>query len=598
MSVRPGTAARPGEIDRLITEAVALQSRGRIEEAARVYERVLKLDSGVFPALHNLGVIRIQQGRPDAARPLLRKAVNRDPGSADAHNNLGNALQMLGAHAEAVGRYEKALRLKPDHAGALGNLAIAYQAIGRRDEAVRLFERACAAAPESAGAWLNLARSLRSLDRNEEALAAADRALALQPDHAEALILSGIALEATGRPEAAIVRLQRVLAADPDNTEALVVLAGALRTAGRFAEARDALEKTVRLAPTTTRYVFKLAEVTPFTPDTPLLAAMETQRRALGPDAQEDAMYLDFALGKAYAELGRHLQSFAHVLEANRRKRRLVAYDEAATLAAIDRNATVFTAPVMAQHADAGDPSEVPVFIVGMPRSGTTLIEQILASHPAIFGAGELPYLETAIAAAAAPGPAPDWTAERLRRLARTYLGRVQPLAPAAQRITDKMPANFQHLGLIHLAFPNARIIHARRDPVDTCLSCFFILFGSEGQSFSYDLAELGRYYRAYDRVMAHWRAILPPRVLIEVQYEDVVADLDREARRIVAHCGLPWDEACLAFHETERPVRTASLNQVRQPIYSSSIGRWRRYGRMLAPLFDALELDMPEEGG
>jgi Sulfotransferase family len=224
-------------------------------------------------------------------------------------------------------------------------------------------------------------------------------------------------------------------------------------------------------------------------------------------------------------------------------------------------------------------------------RSGTTLIEQILASHPKMFGAGELRHLS--LLAASLPGfpeIVPYLSAERLRQLGTSYVDAVGAMAPDAERVTDKMPGNFALAGLIHLALPNARIIHMRRDPIDTCLSCFSILF-TNGQPYSYDLAELGRYYRAYEELMEHWRSVLPAGVMLEVRYEDVVSDLEQQARRVVAHCGLEWDDACLGFHEARRTVRTASAAQVREPIYRSSMGRWRPYKELLRPLITELGL-------
>jgi hypothetical protein len=242
----------------------------------------------------------------------------------------------------------------------------------------------------------------------------------------------------------------------------------------------------------------------------------------------------------------------------------------------------------------------VPLFILGMPRSGTTLVEQILASHSEVFGAGELRTFERSVGGLDGPDGAPasfpegvaSLSAEQFRRLGAIYVEGVAPMA-SAQRITDKMPLNFLFIGLIHLALPNARIIHTRRDPVDTCLSCFSTLFTGEHR-VAYELGELGRYYRAYERLMAHWRGVLPMGVMLEVTYEDLVADFDREARRIVAHCGLEWEDACFDFHLTRRPVRTASAAQVRQPIYKSSVGRWRPYKHLLRPLLEALAVDLP----
>lgn len=227
-----------------------------------------------------------------------------------------------------------------------------------------------------------------------------------------------------------------------------------------------------------------------------------------------------------------------------------------------------------------------------MPRSGTTLIEQIIASHPHVYGAGEREDFQTAVFAVSGRTDYPELTADltpsQLGALGAAYIARVTASAPSCERFTDKLPANFAYAGLMHLALPNARIIHVRRDPIDTCLSCYATAFRSS-QKFSYDLGEIGRFYRAYDKLMAHWRDVLPANVMLEVQYEDVVADLEGQARRLIAHCGLEWDDACRAFHATERPVRTASAAQVRQPIYRSSVGRWRAYREQLQPLFDAL---------
>jgi hypothetical protein len=266
-------------------------------------------------------------------------------------------------------------------------------------------------------------------------------------------------------------------------------------------------------------------------------------------------------------------------------------------LSDLERIRLVFDEKLMRAGKRRGNPSYLPVFIVGMPRSGTSLIEQMLASHPKVFGAGELTTFHNAVCELAEPGgaslPFPELLLSlpkhRLRALGDRYLGAVKVLAPAAARITDKMPGNFRYAGLIHLVLPNARIIHSRRDPIDTCPSCFSIQFTAGGSEYSYDLGELGRCYRAYEELMAHWRKVLPSGVMIDVQYEDLVQNPEREARRMVAHCGLDWDKRCLDVQSTERPVRTASAAQVRQPLYRSSIGRWRPGQEILQSLLDGL---------
>jgi hypothetical protein len=268
-------------------------------------------------------------------------------------------------------------------------------------------------------------------------------------------------------------------------------------------------------------------------------------------------------------------------------------------LGEIDRAQQVFSSEFMRAARNTGEPSAKPIFIIGMPRSGTTLIEQILASHPKVFGAGELTSFERAVGdisstihqAPAYPEIALHMSREHFQELGRRYLDAIRQLAPAASHVTDKMPLNFVFVGLIHLALPDATIIHTVRDPADTCISCFSRLF-TEGNFQTYELRELARYYRRYEGLMAHWHRVLPPGRILDVNYEDTVADVEGVTRRILSHCGLPWDERCLDFHRTERAVRTSSATQVRKPIYTGSVGRRHVYGPLLEPLLE--ELAMP----
>jgi hypothetical protein len=267
-----------------------------------------------------------------------------------------------------------------------------------------------------------------------------------------------------------------------------------------------------------------------------------------------------------------------------------VRYDEAAELSSFAAIAKRFTPEAMQALQGSGDPSELPVFVVGMPRSGSTLVEQILAAHPKVLGAGELGDFGVAAAGGYAHSSRTAFalTAEGVRGIGARYAQKLRTLAPQAERIADKQPANFMFVGLIHLALPRARIVHVRRDPRDTCLSCYAQALTS-AIPYSGDLGELGRYYRAYEKLMAHWRAVLPPGAMLEIDYEDIVGDFATQARRLVEFCGLEWDERCLDFHTVERPVFTASAYQVRRPLYAGSIGRWRHYQEWLGPLFEAL---------
>ncbi len=342
---------------------------------------------------------------------------------------------------------------------------------------------------------------------------------------------------------------------------------------------------------------YNCADLKTFARDDADLAALEALAAAGNRLAPAKRVFVHFALGKALDDIGEHDRAFGHFRLGNALKRREVQYDESAHQLGFRRLIEQYHHAPLQGIAAAGDPSPLPIFVVGMPRSGSTLVEQILASHRQVHAAGELQNLSRVIAAAAnsksEPIPIPSCVtqpdAEGLRQIGQAYLASLPPLAAGKRRITDKLPTNFLHVGLIRLILPNARIIHTLRDPVDTCLSCYSKLF-SHGVPFSFDLEELGADYRQYHELMAHWRSVLPPGAMCEVRYEDVVDDLEGQARRLLDYCGLPWDASCLTFHKTERPIATASQVQVRRPVYRSSLSRWRRYEAHLKPLLVEIE--------
>ena len=412
---------------------------------------------------------------------------------------------------------------------------------------------------------------MKRSNRSPEALADCDRAIALNPESAEAHGTKGLILTRLGRIEQGVA----------------------------------SIETAIQYGPNPSLYA-RLAFSTHMRRDHSLAAmeALAEQTDALPLDQRAD---LHFALGKTNDDLGEWETSFRHFLAANAARRAQRPYDEAATMALFIAMETRFSRDVVRIHAGEGQHSTKPVFIVGMPRSGTSLAEQILASHPVVYGAGERDDFEreaVRLAETRATGSGGEALAKivangLLGELGAAYLARLEANALEAGRIIDKMPLNFHFLGLIHLALPGARIIHMRRDPADTCLSCFFQNFG-ERLDWAFDLAEIGRYFRAYERLMAHWRSALPEGVMLEMRYEDLVADLEGQTRRMLDHCGLDWDPRCLDFHRTERSVRTASAVQVRQPIYQSSVKRWRAYERWLGPLLAELQPSMEayEPGG
>ena len=393
-------------------------------------------------------------------------------------------------------------------------------------------------------------------------------------------------------------RFRHALTLKPDLADAHNNLGNVLKELGRLDDARESYSQALALDPSATGVYVNYADSVTFTADNPHLKAMRSLRDGTSPLSDTDRLQLDFALAKAHADLGDHRSSFPRLQSGNALKRRRVAYDEGAALALLDRIEAVFTAELIRdkQALGDGDRSDAPIFVIGMPRSGSTLVEQILASHPQVHGAGEVAAYNDVMNEVRGPGATPASFPEfvpaldtgAITRIGARYVAELRKLARSAPHITDKMPSNFYFAGLIHLTLPHARIIHTVRDPADTCVSCFSKLF-SDQQNHTYDLGELGRYHRRYQGLMAHWRRVLPPERLLDVRYEDVVADLEGQARRIIAHCGLAWDDRCLAFHRTERAVKTASATQVRQPIYRSALGRWMAYEEFLGPLLQAL---------
>jgi tetratricopeptide (TPR) repeat protein len=457
----------------------------------------------------------------------------------------------------------------------------------RYDEALLAFVEAEKLAPADPAIRANLGHLLLSTGCVAEALGIYESVLAADPDSAQAQFNYAAALRAGGRDRAAIRHYRMAITLRPDYVEAHNNLAAALTALGQLDEAAAVLRRAIALAPGRPRLYGNLAHLAPLDADDPAVAVLE--RLAIAPEglSEDDRIHLHFALGKVQADLGRQASAMAHLERGNALHRRRIDYDEAATLALFDRIAASFPVSSFENPKPTGVPSPVPIFVVGMPRSGTSLVEQILASHPRVAGAGELQAIPDVVAAlgGAYPEGLPTLAqADGLHGIALTYLDRLRDLAPSAERVVDKMPGNFLHLGLIHLALPGARILHVRRDPIETCASCFMTRF-AHGQDYSYDLAELGRYWRAYDRLMDHWRRVLPAGTMLEVEYERIVVDFDMEVRRMLDFCGLEWHDACRDFHRTARPVHTASAAQVRRPLYRKPAGQWAAYrGRLGFP--------------
>jgi tetratricopeptide (TPR) repeat protein len=561
-------AVKPDSVNALAGLGSALSALGRDEEGLACLEKALQINPDNAAVLTAIGTALYKRGMIERAIPHFEHAIAVQPDYADAHFNLANVLQRLDRFGEAIVHFGKVLTVQPANYAAHNNLATVLQKLGRFDEAIKLYKLAFAINPQYADAHYNLGTAFLALDRNEEAIDECEKALRLDPSKAFAHNNIGVALQALGRIE----------------------------------EAGAAYERALELAPRDGSIHLNLAYLRRFTAGDPRLAALEKLAEDMATLDVGNQIHLHFALGKAFDDLGQHGRSFRHLLDGNALKRAQLKYDEKEVLVLLERIRATFTPELMQRQSGAGHHSETPVFVVGMPRSGTTLVEQILASHSRIHGAGEIETFYQAMTKfrsrngveAEFPDFVPAMSPEALSGLGSDYIALTGSSAPAAQRIVNKLPLNFKYVGLIHLALPDARIIHVRRDPLDTCFSCFSLLFTGD-QSFTYDLGELGRYYRGYAALMEHWRRVLPHGVMIDVQYEDLVADLETQARTIVDHCGLPWEEGCLDFHRTQRLVKTASSVQVREPLYRTSVGRWRQYETFLQPLVRALNSGAPD---
>ena len=584
-------------LQEMADRAVGLHQQGRLAEAEHLYAEVLLKAPGHVALLFNHAAVLQALDRPAEALKQFDRVIALRPDDAGAWSGRGAALVQTGRAEEALESFQRAIALRPQDGGLLFNLGMALMVLARFEAALESFDRAVAIKPDHADAWNNRGNSLKALNRVDEALASFERAAALNPREAGIHLNCGLALTDLGRFEEVLGAFDRALAINPAYAEAINNRGLVLQYLGRADEARSAYTTALQIDPTMAAAYLNLAAMVKFTPDDPRMAAMDALRSRPEVLDTTSRVQLEFALAKANEDLGRYERSFEHLVRGNQLHRGRIHYDEAEELGFFDRIQAIFTEDRLRtlETTGAADPLRTPIFILGMPRSGSTLIEQILASHPRVYGAGEVAAFHVAIKSvsavrgAAYPELALDLDAEALSRIGASYTAQLGERAGSATHITDKLPSNYYNVGLIHAALPGARIIHTVRDPLDTCFSRFAKLFIDE-QAYCYDLAELGRYHRRYELLMAHWRRVLPAGAMLDVHYEDVVDDLEGQARRLVAYCGLEWDDRCLSFYDAARPVKTPSALQVRQPIYRSAVGRAAPFDRFLGPLKLALK--------
>lgn len=546
------------EADQQVESVFARHKQGELELAYATYRQVLRQFPDHSRALHYLGLIAQQTGHPQEAMRLLQQSIAIEPDDPRAHNHLGQVWIALKEREAALLCFEQAVQLDPRHADSLINLANAIH-VRDPERAIELYRRALDLAPNSADAAYNLANVLNKERDADAALALYERALEIDPRHVPAHRNLGLLLEQRGRFEEAIGHYHHVLAVRPRHASALANLIG----------------------------------IRSYEPSAQLVRDAESLLTAAGAGTGEDErIKLHSGLGKHYDRKQLYPRAFEHFQSAKRLvRRRGVGFDVQRIAEQFDRTIAMFSGEWFERARPRGSESQQPIFIIGMPRSGTTLTEQILASHPGVFGAGELQDLPRILKGLRPGYPAnvASLNSDRLAALANEYLNELQARAPAdARRVTDKLPHNFIHLGMIATLFPGAHVVHCRRDPMDVGLSCLIERFDMDSD-YTTRLEDFGEYFLQYERLMAHWRRVLPI-TMHEQRYEDLVAEPEVSMRALIGSCGLEWDPICLNFQQIERTVRTPSRWQVRQPMYRRSVGRWRNYANQMQPLAQLLE--------
>jgi tetratricopeptide (TPR) repeat protein len=624
---RAALAEYPRDVNMLALLGALLVKLDRAEEAEAKLRQVIT-EAPTFAKPHeDLGHLLVQKNRAQEAVPLLERATHLDPKLDKAWFTLGRALVLAGRGAEAdaafersfelsperrlmalaaehqkEGRYDEAeplyrriLRHNPRNVDALRLLALVALRAERADEAEGLLEKAISLAPDYIAAIIDLGRMRKEQDRYGAALECFDRAIALDPGNVQAHYLRGATLAPAAFTVEAIDAYQQCLKFKPNHVAALMGLGHVLKAVGRYDESVASYTECIRQSPESGETYWSLANLKTYRFDDAAVAEME--RRIAGSDlsASSEVHFL-FALGKAHEDRGDFDRAWHYYRSGNTKQRALVSYDPVQTETMNDRLVRVFSAEFLQSRRGTGLADPGPIFILGLPRSGSTLLEQVLASHSQVEGTSELPYVGRVATwlnrnradGINYPEAVHELAPENFASLGRDYLNYAQMhRRSGAPRFIDKMPNNFPSIGFLALILPQAKIIDARRHPLDTCLSCYRQLF-AKGQAFTYDLTEIGEYWLQYQRMMDHWHEVLPGRVLT-VQYEEVVADFETQARRLLEFCGLPWEDACLRFYESDRPVRTPSSEQVRQPIYDRSVGHWRNYETHLDELITVI---------
>jgi tetratricopeptide (TPR) repeat protein len=619
-------AAAPGDVNSLRLLGVALLDQSKVPDAIEVLERAVSTAPDFWHARTDLARAYRCAGRFEAARAELKRVVAAAPGLHAAWLAYGDVLVDLEKYPDAKVAYERArltdphhrrieeasaalvaedrktaelifrdiLKTDASHVAALCGLAAVSLTVSRGVDAVRLLHHALRQSAHLPLAWRGLCQALVDLGRLTEAEAAVRRLLKIEAENPKNWVLLGTVCTRLMRQEDALPAFLEAARLNPTEVRLALSIGHVYKTLGRRRECEQAYKACLDLDAHRGEAYWSLADLKNYVFSDDEIVAMQALLQGDGGEDVDQAQ-LHFALGRAFEHKKNYTAAFEHYAAGNTRRRKTVPYDIEVFENKTRRVREFFDAAFFAERAVAGYPDRAPIFIVGLPRSGSTLVEQILASHSSVEGTFELPNVLTIVREFdhadaehdAYPENVRAVSREQFENLGRRYIEETAPIRSGRRRFIDKMPNNFSHVGLIHAMLPNATVIDVRRHPMDSCFSTYKQYF-AEGQSFSYSLDDLGRYYRCYLSLMDHWDEVLPGKVL-HLRYEELVRDPETHIRRLLTHCGLEFEPGCLRFHETKRSVRTASAEQVRQPLYASGVGYWKHFESQLEPLRRAL---------
>lgn len=586
--------------EQALAQAMHFLNIGKLKEAEKLVKEQYEKYSLEPQVLHAMGLVSYKKENFKGAIEQMEKAVQIDKKNPLFYGNLGEAYRRNKQLNKAMAAFEKALVIMPEFLKAHLGVANTFRDMKKYPEAISRYRLSLAINPQFAPAYHYLGLTFVELEKVNDAIPVLRKAVALRPGYMEAQLSLANTLEMTSQYEEALQIYNMLVEKLPNNIAIHNNMGNILRNLGRIDEAVEHYQKALTLDPDHVSAYYNLSR-SRVGSDENELDRMEKMFKDPRLSVDQKCS-LHFTLGKIYDDRGEYSKAFAHFHKGNELDTREKSFDAKQHSLVVDRIIATFSQEFFANRKGMGSESELPVIICGMPRSGTTLVEQTLASHPRVYGAGELNNIGQLIAKlpdiqgklAGFPDSATLIDAITACKLGEEYVAFLKSVGGEAARVTDKMPGNFMNLGYIALFLTNVKIIHCARNPLDTCLSNYFQHF-TQVLPFSRNLSDLGHYYRDYLRIMAHWRQVLSLPIL-DVHYEEMASNHEEMSRKIIEFVGLEWDDVCLDFHKTDRPVKTASNWQVRQPVYTSSVARWKNYDEFIGPLKKTLGDALPDE--